>query len=71
MGLKTREWIKSLDEIDIDCIRKYEYLLGRKIESLSEYKEIDGKVDEMILEFNSRKEFFETYPELEKYRVAK
>ena len=54
MGLKTREWIKSLDEIDIDCIRKYEYLLGRKIESLSEYKEIDGKVDEMILEFNSR-----------------
>ena len=63
-----RDWISSLDEIDRDCIHRYEYLLGRKLKNYNEYSEIDGQVDEMILEFESRKEFFEVYPELKKYR---
>ena len=63
-----REWLKCADEIDKDCILRYEYLLGRKLKDYNEYDEIDGKVDEMILEFTSRKEFYKAYPELRKYR---
>lgn len=63
-----RNWLKDVDEIDRDCIHRYEYLLGRKLKSYNEYSEIDGQVDEMILEFESRKEFFKAYPELKKYR---
>lgn len=61
-----RNWISSLDEIDRDCIHRYEYLLGRKLKDWNEYVEIDNQVDEMILEFKGRKEFFEVYPELKK-----
>lgn len=57
-----------MDEIDIDCIHRYEYLLGRKLRDEAEYAEIDRQVDEMILEYESRKEFFEVYPELRRYR---
>ena len=63
-----REWIKELDEIDKDCVYKYEYILGRKLNGYSEYHEIDQQVDQMILEFDGRKDFFEEYPELKKYR---
>ena len=63
-----RDWLKTLDEIDRDCVHQYEYLLGRKLKSYDEYHEIDSEVDEMILEFESRKEFFEQYPELKRYR---
>ena len=63
-----RDWISRLDEIDRDCVRRYEYLLGRKLNGYSEYHEIDGKVDEMILEWESRKDFFKAYPELVVYR---
>ena len=63
-----RVWLKDLDEIDKDCIHRYEYLLGRKLKNYDEYFEIDSQVDEMILEFESRKEFYEAYPELKKYR---
>ena len=62
-----RDWL-YVDEIDRDCIHRYEYLLGRKLKDYKEYIEIDRQVDEMILEFESRKEFFEAYPELKKYR---
>ena len=62
-----REWLKCVDEIDRDCIHKYEYLLGRKLKGWDEYMEIDSQVDEMVLEFDGRKEFFKTYPELKKY----
>lgn len=58
----------DLDQIDADCILQYEYLLGRKLESYDEYIEIDNQVDEMILEWDNREEFFRCYPELEKYR---
>lgn len=63
-----REWLKSTELIDRDCIHKYEYLLGRKLKDWDEYVEIDKQVDEMVLEFEGRKEFFEAYPELKKYR---
>ena len=63
-----RHWISSLDEIDRDCVHRYEYLLDRKLKDHSEYVEIDSQVDEMVLEFESRTEFFEAYPELKKYR---
>lgn len=64
-----RDWLESVDEIDKDCIHRYEYLLGRKLKDYSEYIEIDGRVDEMILEFESRTEFYKAYPELKKYGV--
>lgn len=63
-----RDWLKDVDEIDRDCIHKYEYLLGRKLKNYDEYREIDDQVDEMILEFNSRKEFYKKYPQLKKYK---
>lgn len=63
-----RDWLKGVDEIDIDCIHRYEYLLGRRLRDYYEYSEIDEQVDEMILEFESREEFFKAYPELKKYR---
>lgn len=62
------DWVSCLDDIDRDCVHRYEYLLGRKLKDYNEYCEIDGQVDEMILEFESRREFYETYPELKKYR---
>lgn len=63
-----RNWLKDIDEIDRDCILKYEYLLGRKLKDYNEYLEVDGQVDEMILEFQSRKEFYKAYPELKEYK---
>lgn len=63
-----RDWVRCLDDIDRDCVHQYEYLLGRKLKDYNEYCEIDGQVDEMILEFQSRKEFYEAYPKLKKYR---
>ena len=63
-----RDWLKSKELIDRDCIHWYEYLLGRKLKDWDEYVEIDKQVDEMVLEFEGRKEFFEAYPELKKYR---
>lgn len=64
-----REWLKNLDEIDRDCIHKYEYLFGRKLKDYEEYREIDSKVDDMVLEFNSRRDFFNEYPELKQYKI--
>jgi len=61
------EWLKNLSKIDQDCVHQYEFLLGRKLSSHEEYSEIDAQVDEMILEWESRQEFFEAYPELRKY----
>ena len=63
------DWLKDVDEIDRDCIHKYEYLLERKLKDYDEYMEIDSQVDEMVLEFEGRKDFFKAYPELKKYRL--
>lgn len=66
-----RDWLNNGDEIDRDCIHRYEYLLGRRLKDYNEYLEIDRQVDEMILEFESRKEFFKAYPKLKEYRNLK
>lgn len=66
-----RDWVQRLDDIDIDCVYQYEYLLERKLNDYNEYHEIDSQVDEMILEFESREEFFKAYPELIKYKTIK
>ena len=64
-----RDWLKDMDEIDRDCILRWEYLLGRKLTEYDEYIAIDEMIDEMILEWNSRREFFKEYPELIRYRT--
>ena len=66
-----RDWLKGLSEIDRDCIHQYEYLLGRKLKDYNEYSEIDSQVDEMILEYETRKEFFHFYPNLMVYKEKK
>jgi hypothetical protein len=66
-----RDWLKDLDEIDRDCVHQYEYLLGRKLKGYNEYVEIDKQVDEMVLEHESRKDFYKIYPELKKYKKIK
>lgn len=66
-----RYWIKQLDDIDKDCVLKYEYLLGRKLSGYKEYSEIDNQVDEMVFEFDGRKDFFKYYPNLKSYREDK
>lgn len=63
-----RDWLKNLDEIDKDCVLQWEYLLGRKLKNREEYALIDGMIDEMVLDWDSRKEFFKEYPQLKKYK---
>lgn len=65
-----RDWLKTINEIDRDCIYKYEYIFGRKLNGYDEYHEIDQQVEEMVLDFDGRKDFFAEYPELKKYREA-
>ena len=65
--MRVRDWVDELDEIDQDCVHQYEYLLGRYLKDNAEYVEIDSKVMEMILEFETREDFFECYPELLSY----
>lgn len=62
-----REWIEQLDDIDKDCVKHYEYLLGRELKDRIEYKEIDGQVEEMILEWDSIDDLLECYPVLKQY----
>ena len=63
-----REWLRNTDEIDKDCILRWEYILNRKLNDFNEYHILDGMIDEMILEWRSRTEFFKRYPELERYK---
>lgn len=65
-----REWIKNLSPLDRDCVQQYEFLLDRKLTGLEEYREIDNQVDEMILEYERKRDFFSEYPELCKYRAG-
>lgn len=63
-----REWLEKLSQMDRDCVQQYEYLLGRKLSGYAEYKEIDGQVEDMVLDYECRLDFFTDYPELCKYR---
>lgn len=65
-----RDWVEEADEIDKDCILHWEYLLGRKLVNYDEYSMIDSMIDEMVIEWEDRREFFEEYPELKKYMKA-
>lgn len=65
-----RKWLETLSPMDRDCVLQYEYLLGRKLTGCKEYKEIDGQVEDMILDYESRMDFFADYPELCKYRAG-
>ena len=65
-----RDWIEEADEIDKDCILHWEYLLGRKLVDYDEYSMIDSMIDEMVIEWEDREEFFDEYPELKKYMKA-
>lgn len=38
MKSKRRRWIYEGDEFDLDCILKFEYILGRKLRDFEEYK---------------------------------
>ena len=62
-----REWLENLEEIDRDCVERYEELLGRSLLNREEYAEIDKQVDEMILEWEDREDFFKAYPDLKRY----
>ena len=63
-----RDWLRCVDEIDKDCILQWEYLLDRKLNDYNEYDILDGMIDEMVLEWKSRREFFKQYLKLEKYK---
>lgn len=65
-----REWLEKLSQMDRDCVLQYEYLLGRKLTGQEEYRKIDAKVEDMVLDYDSRLDFFSDYPELCKYRAG-
>lgn len=60
-----RDWLKSLQEIDKDCVRQWEKLLGIKLKSRTQYLRVDWLIDEMILEFESMKELRAAYPDID------
>lgn len=64
----SRGWLIQLDEIDLDCIFRYEKFFERKLKNDDEYYEIDQQVDDMVLDYKSAEEFFEDYPQLLKYK---
>lgn len=64
---QLRDWVEEADEIDKDCILHWEYLLGRKLVNYDEYSMIDSMIDEMVIEWEDRQEFFEEHPELKQY----
>lgn len=66
--MAMREWVRNLSEIDQDCVAQYEMLLGRELVDYAEYIEIDSYVNEMILEFETKQSFFDSYPELKVYQ---
>lgn len=61
------DWKSYLRAVDLDCALQYEEFLGRPLTGKEEYKEIDAQVDEMVLDFESKEEFFTAYPSLRKY----
>ena len=69
MTHKQRNWIHQGDEFDLECILKFEYILGRKLRDHEEYRNLDSHIDEMVIEFRGRKDFYAAYPEMTKYRT--
>ena len=65
-----REWLKPVDEIDRDCIHWWEKLLGIKFRSYEDYSEIDSWIEDMILDYDTKEELIDVYPNIE-YNVRK
>ena len=65
-----REWVNGKDDIDVDCIHQFEFLLGRELKDEEEYVLLDSMIDEMILEYETQDDFFDAYPEMKKYRFT-
>lgn len=60
-----RDWLKPVDEIDRDCIHQWEKLLRIKFQSYDEYSEVDGLIEDMILDYENKKELKMEYPNIE------
>lgn len=60
-----REWLKPVDEIDRDCIHHWEKLLGIKFRSYEDYSEIDSWIEDMILDYDTKAELINEYPNIE------
>lgn len=60
-----RDWLKPLQEWDRDCVHRWEKLLGIKFNSLTEYLEIDMLIDEMILEYETKRELEAAHPDID------
>ena len=69
MAQKRRSWIYDGDEFDIECILKFEYILGRKLRDFEEYLNLDSHLDGMVIEYAGRKDFYADHPEMKKYRT--
>lgn len=69
MTRKVRDWIYQGDEFDRECILKFEYILGRKLKDFEEYRNLDSRLDDMVIEYHGRKDFFADFPEMRKYRT--
>lgn len=61
-----RDWLKELDEIDRDCVRKWEHFLRMKFNSRDEYRVADALIDDMILDYETKRDFTKAYPTCEK-----
>lgn len=59
-----RDWLKLLDEIDRDCVHQWEKLLKIKLNSYEEYSKVDELIGEMILEYETKSELKDAYPNI-------
>ena len=69
MAGTIRDWIYQGDEFDVECILKFEYLLGRKLKDFEEYMNLDSRLDGMAIDYSGRKDFYADHPEMRKYRM--
>lgn len=65
---KVRCWLRELNEYEKECVSRCDYLFGRAISSLEEFRAIESKVQEPISQWTSRVEFFNAHPNLVKYK---
>lgn len=61
-----RDWLKELDDLDRDCVRKWEQFLRMKFNSRDEYRVADAFIDDMILDYETKRDFTKAHPTCEK-----
>ena len=59
-----RDWYKTASDIDRDCIHWWERLFRIQFKSYEEYSKVDALIDEMILEYENKKELKQFYPNI-------